>query len=62
MLEEAGAGEIDPAALAPFGGDMIVTPKEIDARVSDISKVVGYAINMCLHDDINVEDITDFLS
>ncbi|MDR1158955.1 MAG: GPR endopeptidase [Oscillospiraceae bacterium] len=62
LLEEAGAAAVDPAALAPHGGGMIVTPKEIDARVRELSKAVGYAINLCLQEDLSVEDVMDFLS
>lgn len=62
MLEEAGAAAVDPEALAPYGGGMIVTPKEIDEYVKDIAKVVGYAINLAMHDGFSVSDVTDFLS
>jgi spore protease len=61
LLEEAGAAAVDPAALAPHG-DMIVTPKEIDTRVRELSKAVGYAINLCLQEGLSVEDMADFLS
>ena len=62
IMEEAGAGELDPQLFRSYGGDMIVTPNDIDTHVEDISHVVGYAINMCLHDGFSVEDIADFLS
>ncbi|MDR0380574.1 MAG: GPR endopeptidase [Oscillospiraceae bacterium] len=62
LLEEAGAAAVDPAALTPHGGGMIVTPKEIDTRVRDLSKAVGYAVNLCLQEGLSVEDVTDFLS
>ncbi|MDR0906622.1 MAG: GPR endopeptidase [Oscillospiraceae bacterium] len=42
-------------------GDLVVTPKEIDGAVNDISKLVGYAINLALHRDLTVDDITMFL-
>jgi spore protease len=62
IMETAGAGECDPDTLRAHGGEMIVTPKDIDTHVRDIARVVGYAINMSLHDGFSVEDITDFLS
>ena len=62
IMEQAGAGELDPQFFRGHGGDMIVTPKDIDTHVEDIARVVGYAINMCLHDGYTVEDITNFLS
>jgi spore protease len=42
-------------------GDLVVTPKEIDGAVNDISKLVGYAINLALHRDLTIDDITMFL-
>jgi spore protease len=62
LIEQAGIAEIDPAILQKFGKGMIVTPKEIDSQVSDVARVVGYAINMCMHPELSVEDITNFLS
>lgn len=62
LIFESGGGETDEAALKQaVGGDMIVTPKDIDRRVEEVSKILGYAINMALH-SISVEDITAFLS
>ena len=37
LMESAGMGEIDPEIFGK-GGDMIVTPKEIDVYMDDISK------------------------
>lgn len=62
LAEQAGAKDINPEDLTKYGSSMIVTPKEIDANVSDISKLVGYGINLALHKDISVEDINMFLS
>jgi spore protease len=62
LIEQAGIAEIDPEILKKFGNGMIVTPKEIDSHVNDVARVVGYAINMCMHPELSVEDITNFLS
>lgn len=62
LAEQAGAKEINPEDLSNYGGSMIVTPKEIDANVSDISKLVGYSINLALHGNLSMEDINMFLS
>ena len=40
---------------------MIVTPKDIDAKVEDIAKLVGYGINLALHDGITVEDVNMYV-
>jgi len=59
LMEERGLDA--PDSLNELSG-VIVTPKEIDQRVSDISKLVGYAINIALHDDLTIEDVDMFLS
>ena len=57
LMEESGRGGVMPEQLSAFGGGMIVTPKEIDTQVADISKLVGYALNCTLHDGLTVEDV-----
>jgi len=57
LLEESGQGTIASAHFQPFGGSMIVTPKEIDTQVADMSKLLGYALNCALHQDLTVEDV-----
>jgi spore protease len=52
--------------LAPdsFGeeGKMIVTPRDIDKSVKDISKLLGYSLNLALHDGLSIGDVDMFLS
>jgi spore protease len=36
---------------------MIVTPRDIDSSVRDISRLVGYGINLALHQGLTVEDV-----
>ena len=62
IAAEAGASNVDRRDFESFGGDMIVTPKDIDSSVNDISKLIGYALNLSLHSGITVDDITMFLS
>ena len=62
LAEQAGAIDIRPEDMSDYGGEMIVTPKEIDSYVNDISKLVGYGINLALHSNISIEDINMFLS
>ena len=42
--------------------DMVLTPKDIDAKVREIGKMIGYAINIALHKGITMEDVTYFLA
>jgi len=57
LMEESGRGAIDSAHFNPYGGSMIVTPKEIDTQVADTSKLLGYALNCALHQGLTVEDV-----
>ena len=42
-------------------GDLMVTPKEIDRLMDDISKIIASAINEVLHPVINEENISQYL-
>lgn len=44
------------------GEGMFITPREIDAFVSDSAKLLGYGINFALHEDLSLEDIDLFIS
>ena len=59
MVEQSG-GSPDAALLEKMSGTLHVSPKDVDKKVQDIAKLLGYAINMALH-DFSVEDITSFL-
>ena len=52
---------LDPEAFGAVGS-MIVTPREIDKNVHDAAKLIGYAINLALHDGIGIADVDMFLS
>ena len=62
LLEESGVGAVSPEQFRAFGGGMIVTPKEIDTQVEDLSKLLGYAINCTLHKGMTVEDVDMLVS
>ena len=61
ILEETGGDATFAEKFQEFGKNMIVTPKEIDRQVADISKLMAYAINMALHKDLSVADIDMFV-
>jgi spore protease len=62
LMEKAGLSGVTADEMRKFGGEMIVTPREIDSRVGDISKLLGYGINLALHDGLTVADVDMFLS
>ena len=62
VLAEAGRGDLEPESLAGAGEGLMVTPREIDSQVADLSKVIGYGINLALQTGLTVEDVELFLS
>ena len=62
LLAEAGQADLDPQALRGAGEGVLVTPRDIDAKVTDLAKVVGFGINLALQTGLTVEDVELFLS
>ena len=62
VLAEAGRDDLDLDALRRAGSGVIVTPKEIDSHVADISKVIGFGVNLALQTGLTVQDVEMFLS
>lgn len=60
LAREAGS-ELDGEELRRRSGGMIVTPREIDANVANISRLIGYGIDLAMHPGLTVEDIDLFL-
>ncbi len=50
----------EPAGLSP--GELFVTPRDIDSRVRDVSRLTAYGVNLALHDGLSVGDIDMYLS
>lgn len=50
VLEEHQIRSLIEDVLTPNGYNMIVTPKEIDADVEDLSKIIAMGINITLHE------------
>lgn len=50
---------VDASAFsdAPEAAGMFVTPRDIDASVRDVAKLIGYGINLALHDGLSVADV-----
>ncbi len=62
LLKTVGCSSFDENLLSGCTKTMMVTPREIDTRVADVGKLIGYAINLALHDGLTVTDIDMFLS
>ena len=61
LLEESGIRDYDGEALQKSRQNLMVTPRDIDKQVRDLSKVVGYGINWALQ-DLEIEEINALLS
>ena len=49
-------------ALDDLSQPVMITTRDIDREVADISRMIGYAVNMALHPHLNVADIDLYLS
>ena len=57
ILEGTGK-EADPAALAGApGASLMVTPRDIDQRVEDMAKVIGYGVSLALQPELDLEGL-----
>lgn len=48
--------------LEPYFGTMIVTPKEIDLLIDEVSDVVAGALNITFHEGVNYDEVFKYLS
>lgn len=50
--------DVPEAEMDQNARSMMVTPREIDEQISSLSRLLGYGIDLALHEGITVEDIT----
>lgn len=60
--ELAHAAGLDSACLPAPAQPSIVTTRDIDREVADVSRVIGYALNLALQPALSLEDIDLYLS
>jgi spore protease len=58
LFQRAGM-EVEEEQLRKVSTGMIVTSGDIDRRVREIARVLAYAINGALHEDLTLEELTD---
>ena len=49
---------VDSAPADVPGRELFVTPREVDSRVADLSRVLGYAVSRALNPSLGVEELT----
>jgi len=65
MLEEMDSEDkhkLIREVLNPFMANVVVTPKEIDDLISDLSLVVANGLNISLHPGIDLKDVNRFIN
>ena len=40
------------------GSELFVTPREVDSRVADLARVIGYGISLAVNPELTVEELT----
>lgn len=56
------AGVTGCEALDDLAQPVLVTTRDIDREVSDVARVIGYAVNLALHPHLTVEGVDLYLS
>lgn len=60
-LQPVVANELIQRVLEPFGGQLMVTPKEIDEQISNTARVIALALTLALHPGIPAEEAEHYL-
>ena len=58
LLAEAGCPQ---QPLSGRGAELFVTPQDIDQRVTELGRMVGYGITLALQRSLTLEDVTGLL-
>lgn len=62
VISEESADKLAENILSDYSGQMMVTPKNIDAIVSRASVIISRAVNMAVHPELSYTDVTDYVS
>jgi spore protease len=60
-LDAQGKEEILGGVLRPLTGEMVVTPKEVDADVEEMARIIAGGINAAFHPGITEEEVARYL-
>jgi len=64
MLDSMHDGErygIITEIMSPYAGNMFVTPKEVDAVISCLARIIANTLNIALHPGITLDDVGRYL-
>jgi spore protease len=60
-LSETERRDLVCSVLSPHLGNLVVTPKEIDAIIEDMAKVIAGGLNVALHPELELEETLYYL-
>lgn len=60
-LQPVAINEMIQRVLEPFGGQLMVTPKEIDEQISNTARIIAIALTLALHPGIPKEEVEHYL-
>ncbi len=55
VLEEAGIKDFDMTALRSCTPGVMVTPRDIDAQVAELARIIGFGVNLALHPNLDFD-------
>ena len=61
ILSGAGGSGPEPAALHGQGKGLFVTPDNIDAKIRDLSRIIGYGLDLAMQPGLELEDLEALL-
>lgn len=61
VLSEEDKYHLIREVLDPYGANVIVTTKDIDVIIKDISQIIANAINISLHPGIDLKDVNRYI-
>jgi len=60
-LQPVAIGQMINQVLEPFGGQLMVTPKEIDEQIENTAKIIAMSLALSLHPGIPPEEVEHYL-
>lgn len=60
-LQPVGINDMIGKVLAPFGGQLMVTPKEIDEQITNTAHIIAMSLAIALHPGIPPEEVDLYL-
>lgn len=60
-MSEVDRGKLVHEVLSPFWGDLVVSPKEVDEQIRQMSKVIAGGLNVCLQPGLKTSDTLRYL-